>query len=483
MINSMKSLVLSAVCAAWLTGGTAGAYAENSVRFGDAAANAGDTVYVDVTIENDVVIAGAAIPFRWSSTDLTLDTVRFVTGRFRGDMITRGGASPAPQTGALLLFAGYPRPGWIEPGSGVVARIRFVVSPGATAQWVTVDSIYEDAGGGNVTVAQFSDFTGSRIIKPVVYSGVVTIGDPVGQATLTVVPDRLEFHALRRGSAPPVQTLRIRSIGGPPVSWSAGISEAWMMASPLFGQAPGDIQVGIVSEGLEAGSYSDTLIISAPAAANTPLRVPVTVVVEYATSLVVTPSELDFRAIAGAEPPSSKSLTVTALNGVSISWSASWSTDWLSAYPPAGTGQRVVSVRAESQLLTPGTYRDTIVVLAGEASNSPQLVPVTLFVDTTAAIQPRYALGQNQPNPFSTYRDPITSVAYSVDREDHVEITIHDVLGRPVRHLVSTRVSPGTHSATWDGRDDWGKTVASGHYFCRLRTSAGSETRQMVVIK
>ncbi|MBI5868857.1 MAG: T9SS type A sorting domain-containing protein [candidate division Zixibacteria bacterium] len=468
----------------WLMISVSAAFAENSVRFGDAAGNPGDTVYVDVATENDLVLGAVTVPFHWNSPDLIFDTILFVRDRYQGDFITLGYATPSvPLTASLLIIGSYPNRGWIDRGSGVVARIRFVIAEGAGSQWVTVDSVYTDNRGGNLPGTQFSDYSGSRVIYPVVYGGFVTIGSPSGQATLTAIPDRLEFHVLRNGTAPPTQVVQVRSIGGPPVSWTAGNTGSWISVSPSSGSAPGEIQVSILSTDLNVGLYPDTLVISAPAAGNSPVRLPVTLTVESATSLVVAPSALDFHKVIDGANPANRELSLATQNGVLLNWTASWSSSWITVFPTTGSSQSVMNVGVDSPPSVAGAYHDTIVVIAAEASNSPVLIPVTLSVDTAASVQPRYALAQNRPNPFSTYHDPITSVSYSVDREDQVDITVYDILGRPVRHLLSDRVSAGTHSVNWDGRDDRGKTVASGHYFCRLKTSAGSETRQMVVIK
>jgi hypothetical protein len=36
---------------------------------------------------------------------------------------------------------------------------------------------------------------------------------------------------------------------------------------------------------------------------------------------------------------------------------------------------------------------------------------------------------------------------------------------------------------TWDGRDDWGKEVASGVYFYKLQTEGFTQTRKMVLMR
>jgi hypothetical protein len=479
-----NSRVLGAICVCLSLAWNSQARAENAVRYSDAATEAGGTVTVDVVLENDVAIAGAAIPFRWSSADLTLDSISFVRDRYQGDLATRGSRTPdESQMGAILIVSNWPRMGWLNAGSGVVARLHFRVAESAASQWALIDSVYEPLSGGVRRVTEFSDISGTRVIPAAVYNGTVTIGHPAGQALISTVPERLEFHATRNGPAPVAQAVSIRSIGGPPLTWVAGSTAAWMSVSPLSGRAPGELQVSVDPAGLEPGEYSDSITISSADAINSPVRLPVALTVEAATEMIVTPGRLEFRNVLHGPHPPNQTLQLQSSNAVSLAWSSHWSSTWLVIYPTSGDEFGQVSTGVDASLLDIGAYNDTVVFTASGAANSPVRIPVTLVVDPTASAPSSRALGQNRPNPFSTYQNPLTSVTYTLEKPDRVEITLYDVLGRPVRHLVAGEISAGAHVVTWDGRDDHGRSVASGHYFYRMKTSAGSETRQMVLIK
>ena len=457
--------------------------AENAVRFSDAAGEPGGTVTVDVTIENNVVIAGAAVPFRWSSPDLTLDSIIFVRDRYRGTITTKGDTtSTARRMGAFLLLRGLVSPGWIDEGSGVVARLKFRVGAQAPAQWVIVDSVY-GTPGGTVPFAQFSDFSGAHVILPNVYPGTITIGQPSGQASMVLVPDRLEFHGIWNGAAPPTQWVSIRSVEGPPFTWTISSTGAWLRASPASGSSPGDLQVSVDLATLGAGDYADTIVIGSPQAVNSPVRLPVTLRVEENTQLVVSPGRLEFRSVKRAPNPSSQNLRLGTTNEVPLAWSAQKAATWLLLDPASGDQLGLARVSVDAVTLDTGEYNDTIVITAQGATNSPVRIPVVLFVDTAASIPLPNALFQNRPNPFSTYHDPATSIGYTIEQSGHIDITLYDVLGRPVRHLLTGDVTAGAHQVTWDGRDDRGRMVASGHYFYRMKTSNGTVTRKMVVIK
>lgn len=84
---------------------------------------------------------------------------------------------------------------------------------------------------------------------------------------------------------------------------------------------------------------------------------------------------------------------------------------------------------------------------------------------------PMFQLFQNYPNPFNSstviwYYLP--DVGY---QPAEVEITVYNVLGKLVKTLVRKRQYPGEHKLVWDGKDEEGKEVASGIYFCKLKVS------------
>lgn len=54
------------------------------------------------------------------------------------------------------------------------------------------------------------------------------------------------------------------------------------------------------------------------------------------------------------------------------------------------------------------------------------------------------------------------------------------VSGRLVRNLVEGDLVPGRHDAQWDGRDGYGRRVASGVYFVRFDSAEYRATRKVV---
>ncbi len=90
-----------------------------------------------------------------------------------------------------------------------------------------------------------------------------------------------------------------------------------------------------------------------------------------------------------------------------------------------------------------------------------------------------YQLYQNYPNPFN----PTTEITFDIAAASAVEITIHDLLGRIVRRLVSEQKAPGQYRVTWEGTDDTGAGVASGVYLYRIQAGSFVQTRKLILLR
>jgi hypothetical protein len=86
---------------------------------------------------------------------------------------------------------------------------------------------------------------------------------------------------------------------------------------------------------------------------------------------------------------------------------------------------------------------------------------------------------RNYPNPFN----PATKVQFVLDRDGQVSLRVFDVQGRAVRTLLDSYLTAGTRVVGWDGRDDRGRTLASGTYFIRLQGGGSYLTRTVSLVK
>ena len=126
-----------------------------------------------------------------------------------------------------------------------------------------------------------------------------------------------------------------------------------------------------------------------------------------------------------------------------------------------------------------------------------KIIPMIFCVDTTTSVDwiesekpEKIILFQNYPNPFN----PATIIQFAVVGGDgravdgglstvDASLKIYNLLGQLVRTLVDERMMPGDYQVVWDGKDEQGKEVASGIYFCRLTTGSYQKTQKMVLLK
>ena len=111
---------------------------------------------------------------------------------------------------------------------------------------------------------------------------------------------------------------------------------------------------------------------------------------------------------------------------------------------------------------------------------NPERVRRVRQVGSTRLQPLTYFLGANFPNPFN----PVTSIEYALPTTAGVELTVFDILGRQVKTLVDDPSHPaGFYTATWDGRDQRGRTAGNGLYFYRIRTNDFRQTGKMLLLK
>ncbi|MBK6736163.1 MAG: T9SS type A sorting domain-containing protein [bacterium] len=91
-----------------------------------------------------------------------------------------------------------------------------------------------------------------------------------------------------------------------------------------------------------------------------------------------------------------------------------------------------------------------------------------------------FALEQNSPNPFN----PSTSIGFSLPTTAPVSLGIYDLSGKLVRNLIAGQVmGPGHLEKVWDGRNDSGRLVPTGVYFCKLTADGRVNVRRMALVK
>jgi len=119
----------------------------------------------------------------------------------------------------------------------------------------------------------------------------------------------------------------------------------------------------------------------------------------------------------------------------------------------------------------------TVKLTARDLNNQdlPVSIPQTTGVDVPAVHQ----LSQNYPNPFN----PSTTIAFALPENGSVHLAVYSIDGRLVRTLVDEERSAGHHEVTWFGRDQAGRSVATGSYFFVLRADDFRQVRKMTLVK
>jgi hypothetical protein len=169
--------------------------------------------------------------------------------------------------------------------------------------------------------------------------------------------------------------------------------------------------------------------------------------------------------------------------------------------PPAATAQdwRFVLSVGPFDELAPGetTFLEVAVVcgqgLRGLVENASALAsrledasaltrldgPESVAADSDDLTVTRFHLAPPHPNPASTE----ATIAFSLPRREHVELSVLTCTGRLVATLIDGERAPGEHSATWDGRTRSGEQASSGIYIARLTAGGREALRKMVLVR
>ena len=95
-----------------------------------------------------------------------------------------------------------------------------------------------------------------------------------------------------------------------------------------------------------------------------------------------------------------------------------------------------------------------------------------------ALVPSRFALLQNQPNPFAH----ATTIRFALPVAARVTIEVFDLLGRRIAALASGEYPAGTHAVDWNRRAVNGGAAPPGVYLYRLSAGSYREDRKMVLL-
>jgi hypothetical protein len=103
-------------------------------------------------------------------------------------------------------------------------------------------------------------------------------------------------------------------------------------------------------------------------------------------------------------------------------------------------------------------------------------IPVGIEPEPGADIPKTYALHQNYPNPFN----PGTTIEFALAKPGWVTLKIYNILGQEVAELISENLSAGSYKYNWNSRLTG---MASGVYYYRIEAGQFSQTKKMLFIR
>lgn len=223
---------------------------------------------------------------------------------------------------------------------------------------------------------------------------------------LAVRPDSLFFRQTGANAPAPQQLAISAGHNGTLASFTAAASTSsggnWLSVTPTAGNGPGNISVSVNTGGLGAGEYSGAVTITAAGFSNSPRKVKVTMELQGQGgddhgkpggggppfSLIVRPSDLEFKAVEGGAAPKGRQLEIISPGGASFNWTATAAVTtppggkWLKVSPASGSGKGVLQVDVDPTGLAKGEYKGKITVASG---NNKATVDVELELDAARA--------------------------------------------------------------------------------------------------
>ena len=411
-----------------------------------------------------------------SVLSISVNTASLTAGTYQSSItITATGASNSPfaipvtfkvSSGTSTITVSPSSLSFSATIGGTAPASQSVNVTGSTATGVTISSIggswLSASISASTTPAVITVSTSQANLTAGTYTGTVVVtaktasDSPqniavslvVSSATLTANPTSLSFTATPGSTSTPAQTINITSTGASTLSISTA-NGPWLTVVSSSTTTPATLTVGVDTSSLTAGTYNATISIASAGATNSPLILPIALVVSAKPKLAASPTSLTFTTQTGAANPASQSIALSGSSALPLSATASPS--WLSVSLGASTTPSTLVVNVNSKGMTAGSYQGTITITSTGASNTPVIIPVTLSVSaplvttgpsiTAVVSAASYAASGFAPGAivsiFGTQIGPKTGTSFSVNSKGSVDDTLAGV-GVTVGGLAAT---------------------------------------------
>lgn len=149
---------------------------------------------------------------------------------------------------------------------------------------------------------------------------------------------------------------------------------------------------------------------------------------------------------------------------------------------PGATDTALLSAWTATEL---GSFpaRCSVSGIRGEMVPANNVMAKTVHVRASGIAEPPhavtgFALFEAVPNPAGRR----TTLSYTLPAATPVDLRVYSSAGELVRTLRAGTEPAGTHSASWDGRDESGQPVGPGTYFCRLVAGSFRAARKLTLL-
>ncbi|MBD3217750.1 MAG: T9SS type A sorting domain-containing protein, partial [candidate division Zixibacteria bacterium] len=225
---------------------------------------------VEVSLYNIDSISAGSLGFYYNSGDITIDSVSLDGGGAENMTINQSDAKPADML-AIVGFVGFSPAEWIPSGDSLLATLYFTLAANAPDQVINIDSGFFPPAGQFI----LTNSSGTSV-SPAFKAGTITVTSETEPPALSVTPNSLLFEGEEGGVNNVVQNIYIDNTGGGTLDWNVSYDAAWLSVDPASGTGPDTLDVEVDITGLTAGTYVDTITVTADGADNSPQYVVVT---------------------------------------------------------------------------------------------------------------------------------------------------------------------------------------------------------------
>lgn len=280
------------------------------------------------------------------------------------------------------------------------APVNFGIIPSTndTRNWLSATPLF-----GNTPQAVTVTVNASGLL-PGTYTGKINVSAPTAAnssidvpVTLTVSNSPLltvgsfpaRFTHQSGMTPPPAQNVFIGSTSGALTYTALATTSSggqWLAVSPASSQTPQSLTISVSPSLLQPGTYSGTVTVSAPGAANSPVAIPVTLTVSATNALTTSVEAIQMNyQIGGTNQVITQVVGVYSTGApVDVTVTASANTcggNWLRVYTPIVTTPGTATIAIDPALFTlPASCSGTITFASG--SDALQ-IPVTMEVSTS----------------------------------------------------------------------------------------------------